>query len=141
MAIVVPQPGNDLDTVAFGAPVANQLNTLVTAPWVNLPLLNGWISYPGYAVPGYRVIPGLGIVAIRGMVYNPAATNGTQAIMQLPTGIRPVATLEVLTYSYPGSIGFAQLVLQYTGYVMLNGPGGSLAANTTSSIVYMFLTG
>lgn len=137
MAIVIPQPGNDLDSVAFGAPVANQLNQLVPGPWVNLALTNGWVNYPGYAPAGYRLIPGLGIVSLRGMVSNPSATNGTQLVGTLPVEARPVATLEVITYIYLNAIDFGQLVIQFNGGIALNKSGG-IPANITCSMVFTY---
>ncbi len=57
------------------------------ASWNNLTLQNGWLIYPGYAVPQYTKGPD-GIVKVKGLIYGGNTANGT-VVANLPAGYRP----------------------------------------------------
>jgi hypothetical protein len=109
MAITVPQPGNDIDAVLFGQPVANQLNALVPTVWYNLVYSNNWSARTDIGQgAGYRKIGD--IVYLRGLI---AYGTVNVAAATLPTGFRPPAQLY-----YPTVVGGGIF-----GYITINGVG------------------
>lgn len=107
MAITLPQPGNDIDAVAFGQPVANQLNALVPTVWYNPVYSNGWsgLTVNSIQPTQYRKIGD--IVYLRGAMVG--GTNGVVAFT-LPSGFRPPLTLFPASIITGGGLGFLQIL-------------------------------
>lgn len=93
MAITLPQPGNDIDAVAFGQPVANQLNALVPTVWFTLVLSAPWIHWVGQTVQ-YRKVGDM--VQIRGRGTGGTGNTAFNPFAILPSGFRPPADLMII---------------------------------------------
>lgn len=97
--ILVPVVDTEISVSAFGAPVANQLNTNTTdlaalkqTAWVSLTLQNGWVNSGGNRPPSrYCKTGSLVMVQL-------ACMSGTSGfpIATLPAGYRPPYQYETL---------------------------------------------
>jgi hypothetical protein len=106
-----------------------QLATTTQEAWINLTLINGWVSYGGtFATPGYRK-NNFGEVELRGMVKSGLTTNGT-VIATLPVGYRPTSDK---AYAVICNNGTADVL----GYISISTGGGIIfksGANTYLSL-------
>lgn len=114
MAITLPQPGNDLDAIGFGQPVATQLNALVPTVWYNVVFTNSWSNAGGtWQTVQYRKIGD--IVYIRG--YMGAGGLANQPAFTLPVGFRPPKDLALDTDTFAGGNMHASVLILISGAV------------------------
>lgn len=138
MAIVVPQPGQDIDATLFGAPVANQLNAIAPTAWTALSLLSGYTNEAGFRAARYRKIGD--IVYVEGTLSSPGTVTVT--VFQLPAGFRPLVNLRVYGASHKTAVGG---VFPWRGLIDTNGNFAfeevqSLTSPITVGIILNFST-
>jgi hypothetical protein len=129
MAIIVPQPGQEISATDFGAPVANQLNGIIPTVWTVLTLSASWTHQAGQSV-SYRKVGDM--VQLRGRM-DGGLSNTT--VFTLPTGYRPPFDVVLAIAGVAsGAWGAASALLGATGALSILTVNTSVAFTAAYSV-------
>jgi hypothetical protein len=114
------------------------INNLTAEPWVNLPLLNGWVNYnAGWQPAQYRRVGDQ--VQLRGLIKNPTFSINEVAI--LPLGYRPIARHQMFLQwtVWNGAFANAHRVDVYTtGQINIHLDASNVGSRLTGIASYVY---
>jgi hypothetical protein len=96
----------------------------VQAPWIDLPLINGWVWYGSGGFPQYYV-DDRNFLHVKGLVKNGLGSGGV-GIARLPVGARPAVDRKL--FSWDGVNSAKRIDIQTDGYIII--PIGGSVNNT-----------
>ena len=132
MAITVPVDGDLISANGFGAPVANQLNSLVPTVWTGVTFASGFSNLSGFQTCQYRKVGDQ--VYIRGVFQSVNAITANNEVVwgNVPAGFGPPVVLILASVCGSGGVtAFARVDIRADGSMSVR-PGMALNAGANS---------